>query len=222
VIPAPPNAALARRKMVENQIRTNKVTDEAVVEAFAEVPRERFVPAAKAGIAYVDEDLAVAPGRFLMEPMVLARLIQALEVKPGDMLLDVAPAGGYSTAVLGRLAGTVVAVEEDAALAGQANDTLNALGADNAVVVVGRHAEGYAKQAPYDAVLINGAVAAVPPALFAQLAEGGRLAAVVKPAGGLGQATLYRKVNGLPAPRPLFDAGTPLLPGFAPAPGFTF
>lgn len=216
------NQAVARRKMVENQIRANRVTDGALLDALETVPRERFVPPEKAGIAYVDEDLEIAPGRFLMEPMVLGRLIQSLAVGPGEMLLDVACATGYSTAILGRVAGTVVAVEEDAGLAEQANELLNALAVDNAVVVDGRHAEGYPKQAPYDAILVNGAMAAVPQALFDQLAEGGRLAAVVKSGPGLGRAMLYSKLGGLVAGRILFDAGTPLLPGFEPAASFVF
>jgi len=208
--------------MVENQLRANRVTEEALVAALSELPRERFVPEALAGIAYVDEDLEVAPGRTLLEPMVLGRLIQALEIRPADMVLDLACATGYSTAVLARLAGTVVAVEPDVALAERANETLNALSVDNAVVVAGPLEQGYAKQAPYDAVLVNGALASVPPALFEQLAEGGRLAAVIKDGPGLGRATLYRKQGGLMGHRVLFDAGTPLLPGMAREPGFVF
>lgn len=217
------NHTLARRKMVENQLRANRVTEERLVAALESLPRERFVAPERAGIAYVDEDLPVAPGRYLMEPMVLGRLVQALEVKPHEMVLDLACATGYSSALLARLAGTVVAVEPDAALAQQANDTLNALAVDNAVVIAGPLAEGYAKQAPYDAILLNGAVAAVPDTLFAQLAEDGRLAAVVKEGEGLGQASLFiRQAGGVVARRILFDAGTPLLPGFAKAPGFVF
>lgn len=217
------NHTLARRKMVENQLRANRVTEERLVAAMETLPRERFVAPERAGIAYVDEDLPVAPGRHLLEPMVLGRLVQALEIKPHEMVLDLACATGYSTALLARLAGTVVAVEPDAALAQQANDTLNALAVDNAVVVAGPLAQGYAKQAPYDAILLNGAVAAVPDALFEQLAEGGRLAAVVKEGEGLGQASLFtRQAGGVVARRILFDAGTPLLPGFAKAPGFVF
>ncbi len=208
--------------MVENQLRANRVTEERLVDAFSELPRERFVPAALAGIAYVDEDLQVAPGRWLAEPMVLGRLIQALEIGISDMVLDLACATGYSTAVLARLAGTVVAVEPDASLAARANETLNALSVDNAVVVPGAVADGYAKQAPYDAVLVNGAIAEVPQAIIDQLAEGGRLAVVIKDGPGLGRATLYRKQGGLMGHRVLFDAGTPVLPGFAREPGFVF
>jgi protein-L-isoaspartate(D-aspartate) O-methyltransferase len=214
--------ALARRKMVENQLRTNRVTDDPLVRAFATIPRERFVPREKAGFAYVDEDLEVEQGRFLLEPMVLGRLIQALGVGPGDMVLDVACATGYSTAVLGAVAGTVVAVEEDRDLAAQANHNLNALAVDNAVVVNQPHAGGYAKQAPYDAILVNGALPEVPAALLEQLAEGGRLAAVIKNTPGLGRATLFSKAEGLVGHRVLFDAGTPALPGFAREPGFVF
>lgn len=214
--------ALARRKMVENQLRTNRVTDGALVRAFETIPRERFVPPQKAGYAYLDEDLEVARGRFLLEPMVLGRMIQALEIGPGDMVLDVACATGYSTAVLGALAGTVVAVEEDPALAKQANDSLNALSIDNAVVVQQPHAEGYPKQAPYNAILINGTLPEVPQALFEQLADGGRLAVVIKSGPGMGRASLFAKRDGLVGRRILFDAGTPELPGFARAPGFVF
>ena len=214
--------AVARRKMVENQLRTNRVTDDALVQAFAAIPRERFVPKAKAGFAYLDEDLEVAAGRYLLEPMVLGRLVQALNVGPGDMVLDVACATGYSTAVLGAVAGTVVAVEEDAVLAREANRVLDALAVDNAVVVNLPHAGGYPKQAPYDAILVNGALPEVPAPLFEQLAEGGRLAAVIKTGAGLGRATLFSKANGLVGHRVLFDAGTPALPGFERAAGFVF
>lgn len=218
----PVNFALARKKMVENQLRANRVTDEALVAAMESIPRERFVPPAQAGIAYVDEDLPVGRGRCLLEPMVLGRLIQALEIAPTDMVLDVACATGYSTAVLARLGGTVAAVEEDPDLVAAANETLNALSVDNAVVLQCPHAEGYPKQAPYDAVLVNGAMASVPKALFDQLSEGGRLAVVINEGRGMGRATLFRKVGGLIGQRVLFDAGTPILPGFAKEAGFVF
>jgi len=218
----PMDFALARRKMVENQLRTNRVTTDALVRAFASIPRERFVPRDKSGFAYLDEDLEVSRGRFLLEPMVLGRLIEALAIGPGDMVLDVACATGYSTAVLGALAGTVAAIEEDRDLAAQANEILNALAIDNAVVVHQPHAAGYPKQAPYDAILVNGALPEVPDALFQQLAEGGRLAAVIKTGPGLGRATLFSKSQGLVGRRVLFDAGTPTLPGFTRAPGFVF
>lgn len=216
------NHAVARRKMVENQLRANRVTEDRLVAAFSELPRERFVPPAQAGVAYVDEDLQVAPGRWLLEPMVLGRLVQALEVKPSDMVLDLACATGYSTAVLARLGGTVVAVEPEPALASRANETLNLLSVDNAVVVAAPLDEGYAKQAPYDAILINGAVSAVPARLFDQLAEGGRLAVVIQESPVLGRAVLYRKDGGIVGHRVLFEAGSALLPGMRREAGFVF
>ncbi|MFQ5959339.1 MAG: protein-L-isoaspartate O-methyltransferase [Alphaproteobacteria bacterium] len=214
--------AAARLNMVDNQIRTNKVTDSRVLQAMAEVPRELFVPKKLQGIAYVDEDLAVAPGRYLMEPLVLARLLQAAAITAGDVVLDVGCASGYSTAVLARLAATVVAVESDAELGERASALLSELDADNAVVVAGPLEAGYAKQAPYDAIVIGGAVEEVPAAITDQLAEGGRLLAVVTGGSGVGKGTLMLRVHGGLSRRVLFDAAVPPLPGFARARGFVF
>src|SRR3546814_6057964 len=151
--------AAARLNMVESQIRTNKGTDPGLVAAFEAVAREAFVGEARRSIAYVDEDLEVAPGRHLMEPMVLARLLQAAAPQPGDMALDIGCATGYSTAVLARLVETVVGLESDRALMDTANRTLNAPDVDNAAVVEGKLAEGYRTQAPYDVIVFQGSVA---------------------------------------------------------------
>lgn len=208
--------------MVESQIRTNKVTDQRIVAAFEAAPRELFVDEAKRGIAYIDEDLEVAPGRYLMEPMVLARLLQAAAPRPGDIALDIGCASGYSTAVLAQLVETVVGVESDRALREEANRTLNALDADNAVVVEGELGAGYQKQAPYDVIVFQGAVSAVPDVVKRQLSDGGRLVAVVCDEGGIGRATLMQRSGDGFSARILFDAGTPLLPGFAREAGFVF
>lgn len=213
---------LARRKMVENQLRANKVTDEAILEVMGRLPRERFVPPAYAGLAYVDEDLPVGHGRHTMEPMVLARLVQALEASDQAIVLDVGCGLGYSTALLAGLAGTVVAIEENEELAAQANAVLNEMGVDNAVVVAAALAEGYPKQAPYDAILLNGAVPEVPKGLVEQLSPSGRMGLVVKRGRSLGVATLVERFGDSLAERPLFDAGTPALPGFEREPGFVF
>jgi len=214
--------AAARLNMVESQIRTNKVTDPRIVEAFEAVPREAFVGDAKRGIAYVDEDLEVAGGRYLMEPMVLARLLQAAAPRPGDMALDIGCASGYSTAVLARLVQTVVGLECDHALRETANRTLNGLDVDNAVVVEGALAAGYQKQAPFDVIVFQGAVSAVPDAVKRQLAEGGRLVAVVTDQAGIGRGTLIQRTGDSYSTRMLFDAATPLLPGFEREVGFVF
>lgn len=214
--------ATARVNMVEGQIRPNKVTDFRIVDAFLAVPREEFVPKALRGIAYVDEDIQVAPGRFLMEPMVLARLLQEARISATDMVLDVGGATGYSAAVLGKLAATVVALEGDTALAGQANDTFQRLGIDNALAVQGPLEAGWAKQGPYDVIVLQGSVAQVPQALLDQLAEGGRLVGVVNEDARIGYARLYQKLGGRVSHRPLFDAAVRKLPGFEPKPSFRF
>jgi protein-L-isoaspartate(D-aspartate) O-methyltransferase len=212
----------ARRNMVENQIRTNRVTDEALLAVMGEVPRECFVPETLRGIAYVDEDIAIGKGRYLIEPLVLARLLQTAAVEPNDVVLDVGCATGYSTAVLARLANTVVAVESDPDLAAQATATLAGLGLDNAVVVEGPLSEGYSKQAPYDVIVLGGAVPRISQTIADQLGEGGRLVAVVTDSGPMGRGLLMTRSGGTLSQRPVFDAATPPLPGMALEPGFVF
>src|SRR5689334_16671027 len=194
--------AAARLNMVDSQLRTNKVVDEAVLEAFLAVPRERFVPPPLRGTAYVDEDIPLGGGRFLMEPMVLARLIQLARIGRGDTVLEVGAATGYATALLARLAKRVVALEGDPKLAQQARARLAELGAANATVVEGPLAAGHAAAAPYQAILVNGAVAAVPPAIAAALDEGGRLVTVLRPPGQVGQAILATKAGSALSQRP--------------------
>lgn len=207
--------------MVEGQIRTNKVTDGPLIAALSDLPRERFVPPAWRGTAYVDDDLPLGHDRHMMEPMVLARLLQTAVVEPGDVALVIGSGTGYSAAILARLCTTVVAIEENSALAGDAAALLSELGIDNAVVVEGPLAEGYAKQAPYDVVLIDGAVAEIPSVIVDQLAEGGRLVTVVRE-GPVGRATLVSLRGGVASRRVIFDAATPLLPGFAAERSFAF
>ena len=212
----------ARRNMVSGQIRTNRVTDERLIDAMEEIPRERFVPHAKRGVAYVDEDVEIAAGRYLMEPMVLARLVQEANVAADDMVLDVGCGTGYAAAVMSRLAGTVIALDVDGSLAEEAERTLGAVGADNAIVVTGPLADGHAQQAPYDVILLGGAVDHLPPALADQLAEGGRIVGVLREAGGVGQAILWAKYRGALSSRSLFEASLPPLPGIARPVSFEF
>ena len=214
--------AAARLNMIESQLRTNRVTDLRLLGAFETVPRERFVPVPLRGIAYIDEDVALGGGRFVMEPRVLARLLQAAQPGPDDVALDLGCGSGYATAILSQLVATVVALEDDAVLAAAANRTLGELEIDNAVVVEGRLAEGYPKQAPYNVILLGGAVAEVPAAIADQLAEGGRLVTVVSAGPGLGRATLMRRDGGVISSRVLYDAALPVLPGFEAQPGFVF
>jgi protein-L-isoaspartate(D-aspartate) O-methyltransferase len=215
--------AAQRTKMVESQIRTEDVTDRNVIAAMAAVARENFVPERMAALAYIDQDLAIAGmglgGRFLMKPATLARLLQAAGVAPTDRVLDVGCGLGYAAAVLAQLAANVVALEEDAALASGARKQLGGLG--NVEVVEGRLEEGHKAGAPYDLILIEGAVEVVPGALLDQLGEGGRLVAVVG-YGRAASATVFTKVDGDVGDRPAFDADVPPLPGFRRSKGFVF
>lgn len=214
--------AAARLNMVEGQIKPNKVTDRALLNAIATVPREIFVPKAARGVAYVDEDIKIGNGRYLIEPRVFARLVNEAAITRDDVVLDIACGSGYSTAVLARLASNVVAIESDPELARQATARLTTLGVANAVVIEAPLTQGYPAQAPYPVIVINGAVAAVPEAILGQLAEGGRLVAVIKRQGLMSCATLFKRTSGVISRRELFDAGTPLLPGFEPQPVFEF
>jgi protein-L-isoaspartate(D-aspartate) O-methyltransferase len=205
--------------MVDSQIRPNKVSDPAIIEAMLSVPRERFVPAALRGIAYVDEDIPLGGGRYLMEPMVLGRLLQVAAIAQDDVVLDVGCGSGYASAVMARLARKIVALEEDSALARQAA----ALVAEPRIAIVeGKLAAGWPSRAPYNVILLNGAVAAIPPAIAVQLADGGRLVAVVQGDSGMGKAVLMTRVADSFGQRIIFDAATPMLPGFAAQPGFVF
>lgn len=218
--------AAARRHMVDGQVRTSDVTDPRIIAAMLEIPRERFVPAAQADLAYLDLDVPVspphAPMRRLLKPMVLAKLLQAAEIKESDLALDVGCTTGYSSAVLARLAASVVAQEEDAAFAQTAADNLRSFGDGRVTVVTGALVDGCAPHGPYDVIILEGTSEIAPRRLLRQLKDGGRLVAVVgrRPAT---KAMLYRAVTGADVNgRPLFDAAAPLLPGFAAPPAFVF
>ncbi|MCP4328125.1 MAG: protein-L-isoaspartate O-methyltransferase [Alphaproteobacteria bacterium] len=214
---------IARQHMVECQIRTNKVNDPAIVEALTKVPRENFVPESMRSIAYVDEDIAIDRDRYLMEPMVLARLLQEMSPEASEIALVVGGATGYSAAVLADICTTVVVLESDPALARKANDALVALGIDNAVVVEGPLTDGCPAQGPFGVILFDGAVDEVPAVYFDQLGENGRAAAVISDGGGgVGRATLFLKEAGRIWHRTVFDAAIHLLPGFRKPASFTF
>lgn len=213
-----------RVKMVEGQVRTTDVTDAAILAAMFQVPREEFVPAQRRALAYIDEDIEFAegrPGRFLMRASPFAKLIQLAEIRAGDLVLDIGCGTGYSSAVLARIAGFVVALESDPALAGEAGNRLAALGCDNVSVVEGPLPAGHAPQAPYDVIVVEGAVDEIPSTLTDQLKDGGRLVAVVGE-GHAGRATLWRKEDGLVSSRPAFNAAVQPLDAFRREPEFIF
>lgn len=213
--------AAARIKMVDNQIRTTDVTSHSVQDAFLTVPREAFVPAQLKPLAYIDNDIEVGPGRYLMEPSPLAKLLQLGVVTKEDVVLEVGCNTGYGSAILSLLAGSVVALESDEALAAKAGETLAELGYDNVAVVTGDLEKGYAAEAPYDVIFVHGAVEVVPEAFFAQLRDGGRLV-VVEGYGNASQARLYIKERGLASERSAFNTAVKPLPGFRRAAQFVF
>ena len=213
--------AAARRNMVENQIRTNKVTNPVLIEALETLPRENFVPEALAEVAYVDEALPVSGGRYLLEPMVSALLLQHAEIRSTDIVMEIAPGTGYSTAVIAKMASTVVAIEPDKALAEKATSNLVDAGIDNAAIMIGPMAEGYKKQAPYNVIIISGCVEEVPDSLMSQIADEGKLLAVVGGSGTPGKGTVFRKFGKSISSFEVFEAGTPVLPGFEKPPEFT-
>lgn len=214
--------AAARLNMVEGQLRTNRITDPALMGAFLAVPRERFVPAAFKGAAYVDEDIPLGHGRYLMEPLVLARLIQLADLARDERALFVGAGSGYGAAVLAQIAASVVALESRPELAEMARRACGELGYDNVSVIEGPLEKGHGGGAPYHAILFGGAVADAPAALARQLAEGGRMVAVLKPDAAVGKATLMRRAGTVLSRRAAFDAATPMLPDFAPEPSFVF
>jgi protein-L-isoaspartate(D-aspartate) O-methyltransferase len=214
-----PDFATARRMMVDGQVRTYDVTDAAVLSAMLAVPRERFVPAEFASVAYIDTDIAVSRTRRLLKPMVLAKLLQAAAIRPETRVLDVGGATGYAAAVLARMGAQVILLEDDAALAGQARRALADLG--EVTVVEGPLFAGWAANAPYDVILLGGAAEVIPPDLFKQLADGGRLVGIVGEPPAC-QAMLFTASHGIGSGRPVFDAAAAPLPGFSKPKVFAF
>lgn len=214
-----PDFAAARQAMVASQLRTSAVTDSGVLAAMATVPRERFVADGQAAVAYIDRALPLnAAGRALNPPLATARLLDAARPRHGERALVIGAATGYAAAVLAEIGLAVTALESDAALAAQARDTLShaAVGVDE-----GALAAGHAGGGPYDLIVIDGAVEAVPQALVDQLVDGGRLATglvergVTRLAVGTKSGTAFGLV-------PFVDYEAVHLPGFAPAPAFSF
>ncbi len=214
---------IARRNMVDSQIRPNNVTDEKLIEAMGALPREAFVAPEYQGVAYVDEAIPLDNGRWMMAPMALARLLEASSPASQDLVLVVGCATGYEAAVLSHLVGTVVAVESDSGVAQQAAQTLTELGIDTVAVVEGDLEKGYPDQGPYDVIFFNGAVAEVPDDISRQLAESGRLVAVISDGGpGPGKALRVANHRGVISTQDIFDLNTPLLPGFEREKTFQF
>jgi len=208
-----------RTTMVDTQVRPSDVTKFPIIDAMLSVPRERFVPVALREAAYIGENLELAPGRVILEPRTLAKLLDALDIQPTETVLDIGCGLGYSTAVLAKMAEFVVAVEDDAAIAEEAQTTLSETGVDNAAIMTGPLAEGSAKSGPYDVIILQGAVEEVPAAILSQLSEGGRIGCLMAE-GALGVVRIGHRRNGQINWRFAFNANAPVLPGFAKKPAF--
>lgn len=208
--------ATARRNMLQNQIAANRVSDPAVLEAMGRLPREMFVPKALRPLAYSDEHLDFGNGRCLLSPMVLGRLLQGLRLQAEDAILDLGCGMGYTSAVMAAIGATVLAVDHDQRLLETANAAFAELGIDNiAVVQVENLTDGLAEQAPFDAILLAGAVLRVPETILFQLAEGGRLACVLQPPGApIGRGTVILRSGGAFGETSLFETAAPFMPGF--------
>jgi protein-L-isoaspartate(D-aspartate) O-methyltransferase len=215
--------AEARRFMVDGQLRPNRVEDPRIVAAMRDLPRERFVPPAMAARAYADADLPLPGGRAMLKPMVLAQLVQLAGLRRGERALVLAAGTGFGAALLAAIGGSVTAVEADPALVAIARAALPAaVPAGSVTLVEADPAQGHAAGAPFDVIVIEGGVGAVPRAIEAQLAEGGRLVAIGLAGGPPGRALLARRAGGTVTTTRGFDAHAPALPGFAAAPAFAF
>jgi protein-L-isoaspartate(D-aspartate) O-methyltransferase len=216
------NYAQARANMVENQLRTNRIDDPSVLAAMGATPRERFLPKSLHGVAYADEDLILPDGRFLIEPLAFARLLQAAAIRPEDVALVVGCDTGYAAAVVSRLAATVIFMQPNEEVAARLQPVLDDVEADNVVASISSDPlAGDADQAPFDAILIVGAVDEIPASLIDQLSENGRLAAV-EGRGRVGKGALVSKIDGAVARRELFDARIPALTGLETKMEFAF
>lgn len=214
--------AEARARMVLGQIRTNDVQDVTVIDAMASLPRETFVPSSQRHLAYADVQVPLKPGRFLLDPRTLAKMLQAAGIAAHERVLDIAPGTGYSTAVLCSLSDDVVTLEEDTELAAQAARALTQVTKRGTLFgVVGPHKHGHAAKGPYDVIVVNGAVAEPAPAWADQLRDGGRIIVPVN-RGPVGRVRCYVRQGGTLAGRDVFDATVPLLPGFELARQFAF
>ncbi len=211
---------LARNLMVDGQLRPSKVTDRRILDAMRSLPRESFVPAQVAALAYIDEDLPLGHGRVMLKPLVIARLLQLAAPRDGETALVVGSNTGYGAAILASCGVQVTALEEDEALIALAT---HAIGDTAGIAFVqGRLADGHAAHAPYDLVVIEGAVPAIPDSIGRQVAAGGRLVTIIAAPGRAGYAAIAEPSTGGLSAQPAFDATAPLLPGLAPAPGFSF
>ncbi len=211
----------ARVAMVDCQVRPSDVTSFPIIEAMLRIPRERFAPSALRAVCYAGEHVSLGEGRVMLDPRTFAKMLDAAEIGPGDLVLDLGCGLGYSTAVISRMCAAVIGVEPDAAMAKRAAETLSSLEMDNAVVKEGDPAAGEPSQAPYDVIFVNGGVETVPDALKAQLRDGGRLVAL-EMNGEFGECVVQVRTGDVFARRRAFNGTAPVMKGFERAAEFVF
>ena len=217
------NFEVARKAMIDSQIRPNKVIDERVVAAFAQTPREEFVPKALRDVAYVDEDLSLSGGRYIIEAMVMGRMLQALDIQPSDNVLLVGAGTGYTAALLSQLCTSVIAIDSRGAAVEKTQELLAGMEIGNVAVLKGKLPEGYPSEGPYDAIIIEGGVETMPEELLDQLTPAGRLAAIWRANDkAQGEASLWSKAGENYVRRALFNAQVPTLAEFKAKAKFEF
>ena len=199
--------------MVDSQIRPSDVTKFPIIEAFLSVPREKFVPDGKREAAYIGENFKIGQSRVILEPRTLAKLLDALDIRNDELVLDIGPGLGYSSAVISPMAEVVIAVEDDSSMAKEAEEILTEVGADNVVIQIGKLEDGAPEHGPYDVIILQGGVEKIPSSILKQLKNGGRVGAIFVEE-GLGTAKIGFKVNDKINWRYSFNAAAPVLPGF--------
>ena len=202
-----------RTMMVDTQVRPSDVTKFPIIDAMLHVPREEFVPAAQREAAYMGDNIELGGGRVILDPRTLAKMLDALDIEPDELVMDVGCAYGFSSAIIARLAEAVVAVESDAGMASEAQESLSQQNADNVVVQTGDLVDGAPEHAPFDVIAVQGGVVRLPDSLLDQLKEGGRIAALFMDE-ALGEVRIGYKIDGQMNWRRAFNAGAPILPGF--------
>lgn len=199
--------------MVDTQIRPSDVTKFPIIEAFLSVPREKFVPDGKREAAYIGENFKLGQSRVILEPRTLAKLLDALDIRNDELVLDIGPGLGYSSAVISPMAEVVIAVEDDSSMANEAEEILTEVGADNVVIQIGKLEDGAPEHGPYDVIILQGGVEKIPSSILKQLKNGGRVGAIFVEE-GLGTAKIGFKLNNKINWRYSFNAAAPVLPGF--------
>lgn len=202
-----------RKTMVDTQIRPSDVTKFPIIEAFLSVPREKFVPDGKREAAYIGENFKIGQSRVILEPRTLAKLLDALDIRNDELVLDIGPGLGYSSAVISLMAEVVIAVEDDSSMANEAEEILTEVGADNVVIQIGKLEDGAPEHGPYDVIILQGGVEKIPSSILKQLKNGGRVGAIFVEE-GLGTAKIGFKLNDKINWRYSFNAAAPVLPGF--------